>query len=104
MKKVYSADNLLQTAQIKGLIESNNIPCVIKNQNLSSAMGEIPPIECWPEVWILDDDFYDRAMDLIKLWQNGSSRKTEDWICECGEHLEGQFTACWSCGREAPGK
>ncbi len=104
MKKVFSSDNQLTAGQILGLIESENIPCIIKNQNLSSAMGEIPPIECWQEVWILDDDFYDRAMDLIRMWQSTTPGNYEPWDCVCGEHLEGQFTSCWSCGRDAPRK
>ena len=28
----------------------------------------------------------------------------ERWVCvQCGERLEGQFTACWQCGALRPG-
>ena len=99
MKKVYSAENIVMSGYVKSLLESCNIECMIKNQLLAGAIGEIPPIECWPEVWIMDDEDYSDAMELIK--SAISDHKTNSfWKCHCGETIEGQFSACWSCGAE----
>ena len=100
MRKVYSADNLAMSGYVKSTLEDNHIDCIIKNQNLSGAMGELPPIECWPEVWILDEDEYENAMQIINSVLSDKSNPRDDWICSCGEKIEGQFSACWSCGRE----
>ena len=100
MKKVYSADNLAMSGYVKSMREENQINCVIKNQNLVGAMGELPPIECWPEVWVLDDDEYENAMQIINTFLSERAHPREEWICRCGEKIEGQFSACWSCGRE----
>ena len=100
MKKVYSADNLAMSGYVKSILEVNHIDCVIRNQNLAGAMGELPPIECWPEVWILDEDAYDDAMHIINAFLSDNPEQREDWICSCGEKIEGQFSACWSCGQE----
>lgn len=99
MKKVFTAENIVMTGFIKSLLESANIQCVIKNLGLSGAIGEIPPIECWPEIWIMNDDDFKEAMEIIKSVNN--NRVNDNlWTCSCGELIEGQFDSCWSCGRE----
>lgn len=100
MKKVYSAENLPMSGYIKSLLESCGIECVLRNQNLAGAMGELPPIECWPEVWVLDDDDYDEALHIVRSATSETDAGNDDWQCPCGEHIEGQFRVCWSCGSE----
>lgn len=99
MKKVYSADNLPMSGYIKGLLESCEIECVLRNQNLAGAMGELPPIECWPEVWVLNDEDYDEAMRIVKSATSEVTGK-DSWQCRCGERIDGQFRMCWACGYE----
>lgn len=98
MKKVYSSENMVFPGYIKNLLESCNINCIIKNQLLTGAMGEIPPIECWPEVWIMDDEDYAEAMEIINSTVLNQTETETFWKCTCGETIEGQFDACWSCG------
>jgi hypothetical protein len=100
MKKVYSADNLVMAGYIKNLLESCEIDCIIKNQNLGGAIGEIPPIECWPEVWIIEDENLSEATEIINSAMQENRQTNKQWKCECGETLEGQFSACWHCGAE----
>ena len=102
MKKVFCAENTIEVGLINGILEANGINCLIKNQNLGGALGEIPPFECWPEIWVTNDADYPRAVELVKETspENGSSR--EDWLCLCGEQIESQFSACWQCGAERP--
>ena len=45
------------------------------------------------------------ANELLVDFLSGSlARKYsgQHWTCECGEKLEGQFTACWKCGSARP--
>jgi len=100
VKKVYSADTLIASGYIKNLLESCNIDCMIKNLNLGGAIGEIPPIECWPEVWIINDEDYAEATNIINSTLQDNLQATARWTCQCGETLEGQFSACWHCGAE----
>lgn len=102
MKKIYSTDNLVMAGYIRNLLESCDIECIIKNQNLYGAMGEIPPVECWPEVWIINDDNFTVATEIINSAMQENSSSGHWWICQCGEKLEGQFSACWNCGAERP--
>lgn len=99
MKKIYSSQDRLMTGHIKNILENEEIECIIKNEHLSSILGEIPPIECWAEVWIADDSHYDRAVQIVEKALTAQQMPQSTWHCPtCGEELEGQFTECWNCG------
>ena len=101
MKKVYSAENLVMTGHVRSLLQQAGIECEVHNQNLAGALGELPPFECWPEVWIYDDGDYDQAMAVIEQGLAGDNSAAV-WQCTCGERIEGQFSHCWHCGAERP--
>jgi hypothetical protein len=100
MKRVYSAENSMEVGLIKGMLEQDGINCVMKNQILSGALGEIPSHECWPELWITDDRDLSQAMKLVEAALSPVANSTVAWLCACGEKIEGQFSACWKCGKE----
>jgi len=96
MKKVYTSPDRLMVFHFKNVLESYNINCIIKNEFLAGAAGELPPHECWPELWIKNDKKYDRALSVLK--KNWVVNEISTWTCtRCGEKLEDQFTACWQC-------
>lgn len=89
-----------QAAILKEILGKEGIDCLLRNEHLFAAMGEIPMIECFPELWVVDDEAYPRAKLLLKGWLAEDRAGSEPWRCpDCGERLEGQFGACWSCGR-----
>ena len=94
MKRVFSSYNLQLLHHKKNLLEAAGIPVLVRNQYLSSAMGELPPAECQAEIWVLEDDDAGRAHEVLR-WQPPSG---PDWTCACGEVLGSQFTQCWRCG------
>lgn len=86
---------------LKGLLEEVEIRCMIRNEYLSSAMGEIPFLETSPELWILNDADYLRARAMLDTWRTTRTETRDSWACDdCGETIEGQFTSCWQCGNE----
>ena len=98
MKKVTSADSLVTINHWKNLLQSEGIACEIRNQHLGSIIGEMPFVEVWPQLWIVNDLDFDRAQQLISDDVVDES-PAEPWQCRhCGEENEGQFAACWSCG------
>ena len=99
MKKVYVADNLVDAGLIKGLLENQGVECLVKNQSLAGALGELPPLECWPEIWVADESDYARAEEIISAIQ-APLETSSAWLCDCGELIEGQFSSCWNCKQE----
>jgi hypothetical protein len=71
---------------------------MIKNEQLSGAIGEIPFIECMPELWVLDEAQLSLAHRIIDDFRAAPAAGS-DWRCDhCGEINERQFAACWQCG------
>lgn len=97
MKKIFSSPQEFETGFISSMLDEAGIAYTIRNQYLSGAIGELPPTECWPEIWVTHDEDYTRAMDIV----NSASLEVQDrgpWRCECGEENEGAFASCWKCG------
>ena len=55
MKRVFGSYNQQLVHHAKNLLEAAGIRVLIRNQYLSSAMGELPPAECEAQVWVLDE-------------------------------------------------
>lgn len=101
--KVFSFAEGPQAGMMKGLLEANGIACFIKNERLFTAMGEVPFVECFPELWVFDDDHFEQAAALLAGVAATDEAYSEPWICpDCGEVLEGHFGQCWNCGQKKP--
>lgn len=101
MEKLLSHQSITHVGYLRSVLEEAGIACLIKNERLSGALGEIPFIECWPELWVVDNATSRRAKSLIAAAE-AEAEPGDDWQCpNCGETVEGQFVACWQCGTEA---
>jgi hypothetical protein len=100
VKRVFSTFNLQAAHHSRNLLEAEGIRAVVRNEILSSAMGELPPAECQVEVWVLREADAARALEILR---NPRGRGEAPWRCtSCGESSEGQFTQCWRCGAFRP--
>lgn len=100
MKAVYSASNISLVSIVQNILERHGISCWVKNQYLSAGIGELPPIECWPQLCVENEDFW-TAKQIVD--EALSENELKSWICEaCGEEIEGQFAVCWKCGKCCP--
>ncbi|MCA9472707.1 MAG: DUF2007 domain-containing protein [Nitrospirales bacterium] len=101
MKKLYVSQNLIEVETRKEMLDQEGILCTIKNQQGSSLAGEVPFVEVFPELWVINDDDYPRAKEILDKWDEAANVNAERWTCpNCGEQHEGEFTTCWKCGRE----
>lgn len=96
MFRLLSAPNLI-TGQIwLDLLLEAGIDASLERQHLSSIMGEMPPDQCRPEIWLRHPEQEARARQLIADLQRLPQRR---WFCrQCGELVEGGFEQCWNCG------
>jgi len=94
LKRVFSSWNLAAVHHARNVLDAAGIRAVVKNEYLSSAMGDLPPAECQAELWILREADQATAEQLLFRPQPTGP----DWQCNCGEHLGAQFSQCWNCG------
>jgi hypothetical protein len=90
---------LLQVAHARNVLITAGIHCELRNQYLAGAMGDLPMMETWPQLYVNDAD---ERYALSVLARAAMAPTGNPWICPgCGEQLEPQFTECWRCGGEA---
>jgi hypothetical protein len=99
MKRVFSSFNLVLVHHTRNLLEAEGIRTEVRNQMLSSAMGELPPAECQAEVWVSNDADEARAFGVLRR----PAPSGPQWTCTaCGETSGPQFTQCWNCSAFRP--
>ena len=97
MKRIFSSYNAVLAHHTRNLLEAEGIETEMRNQLLSSAMGELPPAECQVEVWVRNDGDAPRAFAILRR----PPPSGPDWTCaRCGEFSGPQFTQCWKCGAD----
>jgi hypothetical protein len=86
----------LQVAHARNILIAAGIDSELRNQYLAGALGDLPMLETWPQVWV--EDQLETA--ALRALEKASAAPTGvNWTCgECGEQLEPQFTTCWRCG------
>jgi len=105
MKQVFASQDLVEVEMLKECLEHAGIPCTIKNQRTSGLAGMVPFAEVFPELWVLKDEDYDRAKDLLEVRVTGGDATQTPWTCSgCGEAHSNAFMACWKCGLERGSK
>jgi Putative prokaryotic signal transducing protein len=70
MKRVFTAPTVTEAHLVKGVLENEGIRSIVKNEHLSGLAGEIPAMEAWPEVWVLDDDLAERAESILARFRD----------------------------------
>jgi len=102
MKKLYtfSPTERVLAGMFRELLQGEGVACLLRNDQLCAGLGEIPFTECYPELWVVDDELFPRAKSLLAQFM---AREADgaNWICPaCGEEVEGQFNSCWNCGAD----
>ena len=68
MKTVLHALNTMEANVVKGLLESEGIPCSILGEYLQGAVGELPATGLIRVV--VNEEDYDKASEIVNGWSN----------------------------------
>lgn len=83
-------------------LANEGIASAVRSPALGAALGEVPPIAAWAEVWIADAARLDDAHRLVRRAMNRDDEGAP-WTCaSCGETHGAAFGACWQCGAASP--
>lgn len=98
MEKLYDAANLPEAYLLLHLLEQADIPARVLNENAQGAVGEIPFIHAWPQVWLLDPGNRSRADRIVAAFERRESSGPAGLCPACGEENPPGFELCWRCG------
>jgi len=98
MKLVYTAPNLALVSLRRDLLNDAGIASELRNQYAAGGVGELAPIDAWPELWVIDREA-ERALALVASISEQADGP--EWVCgTCRESNPAGFVSCWSCGGE----
>ena len=101
MKLLMRCEHAIAAAHFAGALRAAGIACEVRNTTLAGAIGEIPFLECAPQLWLRNALDEPRARELIAQLRRPVDG--DSWACAvCGELLEPQFSQCWNCGASRP--
>jgi Putative prokaryotic signal transducing protein len=100
MKRLQQAPNLALATLWADMLSGAGVAATVQRAWASSIVGELPPDQTLPEIWLQDDSQFDTARKLLAEWQHLPHRH---WACPgCREIVEGPFETCWNCGQAMP--
>lgn len=102
MRKVFEHPAFHEVGLCESILKSHGIATTIRNQDVSSLIGEVPFAAAYPELWVCDDENYEVALGLLREYRDAlkESAGGAEWKCPaCNELVPGTFSACWNCDR-----
>ena len=101
MKLVYTHPSIVAVTHIASALERAGISASLRNEYAAGAIGELAPIDAWPELWIEEKD-WERAQEVLD--RAGTVSDLPDWSCaNCGRENPGSFEFCYHCGADKQG-
>lgn len=96
MKRVVQAPNLMIATLWADMLRRDGLSATVQRAFASGIVGEIPPDQALPEIWVEDDSHLVRAQHMVEQLQHPPEHR---WACPgCAEVVEGPFEQCWNCG------
>ena len=103
MRKVYENFEYARVGHFQSILESAGLATHVKNLGAGNAAGEVVAAQVYPELWVVNDADYDRAIDLLRPLLSDHASDVPDWKCpECGETVVGTLGECWNCQTAQP--
>ena len=97
MKSIMIEPRLERVGYFRTILESHGIATFLRNENIS--IVETPIFPFWPELCVVNDDDYDRAVAILKecIGKDAEGAQSEKNCPKCHESNPGNFDICWSC-------
>jgi hypothetical protein len=100
MRRLTTAPNLAIATLWADMLAQAGFDASVQRAYASSIAGQVPPDQCLPEVWVMDDAQHAAAAELLAQLRHLPQRQ---WFCpRCQERVEGPFEQCWNCGAAMP--
>lgn len=96
MQRLAQAPNIAIAQLWADMLNDAGIETSVQRYFISSIAGDMPPDQCLPELWVMQDGQLPLAKQVLQQLQHPPQRC---WVCTaCGETVDGGFMQCWNCG------
>lgn len=96
MIRLCQSDSAFTLQQYYDALQAQGIACLIRNQFISGAAGDLPIQDTQPELWLMDKD--DLIIANKVLDELSAQCEDGEWVCgSCNEPQEAAFNLCWQC-------
>ena len=97
MHNIFQSELLTDAALVRNLLVENEIEAkLIEGQSPYPSTGH-------SEVWIVNEEDHDRALELVRSLYAERSKERPAWRCaECRESNPDSFETCWRCRKARP--
>ena len=87
MRRLVTAPNLAIATLWADMLSQGGIAASVQRAYASSIAGEVPPDQCLPEVWVMDESQWDAGRTLLEQLRRSPHRH---WVCPaCHERVDG---------------
>lgn len=97
MIKAYAAANLQDAHILMGLLHAEGIEARIFNTSAQGGLGEIPFIQAYPEIWLVNPGDLGRARRLFEMFEGPADGAAPVRCVSCEEDNPSSFDICWNC-------
>jgi len=77
VKQVFLARDVPEAHFVRGLLESHGLDVAVRGEDLWGARGELPLVDTWPTVWVLDESCETEARRVIQEYESGKVERSE---------------------------
>lgn len=95
MKRVYTAESMIDGQLVVDLLSQVGIPCLLFNQNAVGGFGDLPVT--YPEVWVKRDLDLEKARRTVTDFENSPLPASDKTCTTCHEPNPSTFDVCWQC-------
>ncbi len=100
MRRLIIAPNLALATLWADWLCQAGIATTVQRVFAGGSIGEVPPDQANPELWVEDEDDWQRAGAMLEAFRHPPSHH---WACPgCQEIIDGPFEQCWKCGTQMP--
>ena len=99
MREVFVNQDHTRVGFYKSVLDEAGIPNFVRNESSNNSLTEMPSLLFFPALCVVNDDDYDRAMQILGEIYYSPPSQAPDWRCpKCSEEVPGNFDSCWQCG------
>jgi hypothetical protein len=100
MKRLAQAPNLALATLWADQLGAAGFAASVQRAYASAIVGQIPPDQALPEIWIEDETRHAQALLMLEELRHPPWRQFG--CVGCGEWVDGPFEVCWNCGTARP--